>query len=76
MGRRRKTRVDKDGVRRFIPNPVVRDLLDEGRRLRPLDMNEIWVRFCEGKYTKAQVQEFYQLIGYSVSGYEEIDFNV
>lgn len=74
MGRRRKTYIDKHGTRRFAGNPVVRDLLDAARDGRTLDLNAIWVDYCRSRYTKEEMREFYQLLGYSVSGYEEIDF--
>jgi hypothetical protein len=76
MARRRRTYSDKLGTTRFVPNSVVRDLLDFGKEGRPLDLNAIWVRYCAGKYTMQEMREFYQLINYSVSGYEEIEFNL
>jgi hypothetical protein len=72
---RRRTYTDGHGTLRFVGNPVVRDLVDEARAGRQFDMNAIWIRYCESKYTKQQMREFYQLMGYSVSGYEEIDFD-
>lgn len=75
MGRRRRTYTDSLGTRRFAPNRIVRNLLDSARDGRVLDLNAIWIDYCNGRYAKAEMREFYQLLGYSVGGYEEIDFD-
>jgi uncharacterized protein YqfA (UPF0365 family) len=75
MGRRRKTYTDGNGTLRFVPNRVVRDLLDAAKAGRQLDLNAIWADYCDGRYAKAEMQEFYQLINYSISGYDEINFD-
>ena len=62
---------DRNGVVRFKPNRIVCDLLDWCRDHRGLDLNEIAVR-TGTRYTQAERQEFYQLIGYSVDGYQDI----
>ena len=72
---RRRTYIDEHGTKRFVPNPVVRDLLDAARDGHKRDLNDIWIDYCNGRYTKAEMREFYQLINYSISGYEEIDFD-
>jgi len=58
---------DEDGVLRFKKNAIVRALLDTGR----LDMNDIMVL----PFSADDRQQFAQLIGYSVSGYEELSYH-
>jgi hypothetical protein len=58
--------IDDCGVLRFVGNPIVRDLLDG----RVHDMNSIAL----GDYTIAQHQEFARLIGYSLSGYQDLSY--
>ena len=59
---------DPHGVRRFKKNAIVRALLDEG----PLDMNKISMR----DFSDEDRRQFAQLIGYSVSGYEELNYSI
>ena len=56
---------DSDGVVRFRANAIVRWLLDAG----PFDMNQIGL--LPG-ISQEDREQFYQLIGYSVSGYGEL----
>lgn len=64
---------DEQGVRRFRANRIVRDLLDAATEGRRYDLNEIWRQAKgHGKYTLPELQELYQLIGYSLDGYGEI----
>lgn len=64
---------DEHGIRRFKGNAVVRYLLDEATAGRKCDMNDLAVQ-CKfaRKFTSADWQEFYQMIGYSLSGYGDI----
>ena len=56
--------VDDHGVKRYKKNGVVRLLLDFGNH----DLNKIAYLYQEGLFTRDDVVQFYQLIGYSVSG--------
>ena len=56
----------KSGVLRFKPNKLVRFLLDAG----PFDMNKLALM----NFSKADRQQFAQLIGYSLSGYSELPY--
>ncbi len=57
---------DPAGVVRFRENRIVRDLLEEA----PYDLNEIAVR----QYSPEDRMQFAQLIGYSISGYADLQF--
>lgn len=61
--------IDGDGRPRFRANAVVEALLEAARQ-RGFDMNEL----ARGAQTAPQEdwEQFYQLIGYSVSGYHEL----
>jgi hypothetical protein len=54
----------KDGCLRFRKNAIVCLLLDNGG----FDMNRLWLM----EFSKSDWTQFYQLIGYSVSGFYEI----
>ena len=49
---------------RFVANDIVRYLLDNGG----IDLNQIAVL----PFSKEDIEHFYQLIGYSLSGYSEL----
>lgn len=55
-----------DGVVRFTQNRIVSRL--------PYDMNQIVRDYCEGKYTQAEMMQFAQLIGYSISGFGDLNY--
>lgn len=55
---------DEDGVIRFKRNAIVRLLLDTGK----LTLNDL---ACMS-FSQTDWQQFYQLIGYSVSGYGDL----
>lgn len=57
---------DEEGVRRFVPNTLVRHLLDEDG----LDMNEL----AAVEATDEERAQFAQLIGYSVSRYADLSY--
>lgn len=61
---------DERGVMRFWPNRIVRYLLDNGG----IDMNKISYLAAMGTFTKADQEQFAQLIGYSVSGAGDLDY--
>ena len=58
----------EDGVRRFKKNAIVRWLLDAG----PFDMNIIAVT----PFSLEDRRQFAQLIGYSVSGYQDRSYSL
>ena len=61
--------VEVDGIRRYQANRIIRYLLDMSTRV---NLNDIFGMYDAKIFTEAEVKEFYQLIGYSVSGYREI----
>ena len=60
---------DDHGVVRFVDNPIVRYLLDNG----PFDMNHLAVAFSAPEY-REDAEQFAQLIGYSLSGFSELSY--
>lgn len=62
-----KIHIAKDGVARFVPNPIVEYLLDKG----PFDLNHL---FVQDGFSKADWEQFAQLIGYSVSGWRDLSY--
>jgi hypothetical protein len=62
-----------DDVLRFRANRVVRYLLDSARQNK-VGLNELWAYALAAGVYREEMQEFYRLIGYSLSGYGEIDF--
>ena len=67
----RETYIDEHGTERFKPNKVVEYILLRGTR-DGADMNTLWIMYNTGFFTLEEMKEFYQLINYSISGYEEI----
>jgi hypothetical protein len=60
----------KDGVIRFKANAIVRWLVDSEQ----IDLNQISIYCQEHRVPKTDVEQFWQLLGYSVSGYRYLDF--
>lgn len=60
----------KDGRPRFKENPIVRFLLDNGG----YDMNKLAVLAKSAGWTKDDESQFAQLIGYSTSGFGELNY--
>ena len=60
-----------DGVVRFKENPIVRSLVEAAMEGLKIDLNDIWSM----GFKDEDLREFYQLIGYSVSGYGGIFHN-
>jgi hypothetical protein len=60
--------LDEDGTTRFQANTIVRYLLDEGRRRQLFTIDQIWWL----PFSREDLRQFYQLLGYSVGGYGEI----
>jgi hypothetical protein len=57
---------DDKGILRFKHNAIVRSLLDDG----PYDMNNLSVM----TFSSEDREQFAQLIGYSLSGFFELDY--
>jgi len=58
---------DKNVIR-FKRNGIVRFLLDNGS----FDMNKLWLMLGSDIFSIEDMEQFYQLIGYSASGFGEI----
>lgn len=58
------------GTLRFKANPIVRYLLDNGG----IDLNQIAALAANGMFTNADQEQFAMLIGYSLSGFGELNF--
>ena len=65
-----KNREIKDGS--FVGNRVVSYLLTAARAGAKADINLLWDLANQDFFTKDEMREFYQLIGYSEGGYGEI----
>ena len=61
--------LDLSGVVRFKPNPIVLHLLKEAEKVG-CDLN----RIAQLGFDAASRRQFAQLIGYSVSGYGELNY--
>lgn len=61
--------VADDGVIRFRRNKIVIDLLNKARKQGGFGLNEI---VTNHSYSTEDLDQLYQLIGYSVSGYGEL----
>jgi len=61
--------VEVNGILRFKPNRVVRYLLDHGG----IDLNRLAFEFSGKEYNDERAQ-LAQLIGYSLSGFSELDY--
>ena len=61
-----RVQYDKDGIRRFVPNPIVEYLLKHGG----INLNEL---ACKG-FDNEDFEQFAQLIGYSVSGFGGLSY--
>jgi hypothetical protein len=59
---------DGDGIERFKQNRVISYLLKFGI----IDLNDLFSMYQIGLFERLEMEELYQLIGYSVSGYYEI----
>jgi hypothetical protein len=57
---------DEYDIKRFKPNMVIRYLKTK------ISLNDLWGLYNEGFFSEEEMKEFYQLIGYPISGYEEI----
>lgn len=62
---------DKNGTARFAENRIITKLLDVARTTG-YDINSLHMDAQEGKFSIEEIEQFNQLIGYSVSGFGEI----
>jgi len=60
--------IDSQGVLRFKKNKIVDFLLDNGG----IDLNRLWRLWGSGLFPIEDMEQFYQLIGYSISGFNEM----
>jgi len=64
------TIVDEDGiVQRYHGNRIVRYLLDTSDKV---NLNQIWMMYHNSLFTEDEMKEFYKMIGYSLTDYNEI----
>lgn len=64
----------KDGVIRFRKNMVLCFLLEEAREGRKCDLNRIAQQRFSANWPADDVEQFWQMLGYSVSGYGDLSF--
>ena len=67
-GEPRATYIDEFECQRFVPNDVLALLFKDNK----LDMDAIYTAFMADDFNLEAYQEFYQHIGFSVSGFEQI----
>ena len=60
--------VVSDNRVRFKANKIVRYLLDHGG----INLNQIYNLLAEEEFSQEDIDQFYQLIGYSVDGYDSL----
>lgn len=65
---------DKGGVIRFRENKLVNFLLDEAREGRKCDLNRLALITQERAFPHDDVEQFWQMLGYSVSAYGGLSF--
>lgn len=70
-GKKHKT-VTMDGVQRFKENRIVSAFQEAASNGMKFDMNLLWIMYQRGAFTRAEMMQFYRLIGYSVCGFEEV----
>lgn len=62
------TFIDDHGVQRFVPNAVLNYMFNNDQ----LDMNKLFLAFMREKFSLDAYQELYCMIGFSVTGFEEL----
>ncbi|MCK4976155.1 MAG: hypothetical protein KAS36_04440 [Anaerolineales bacterium] len=65
----RETYIDEFGTEKFEPNMIVIYLLEHCDHV---DLNRIWNLYGRGLFSSADLKDFYQMINYTVGGYEEL----
>jgi hypothetical protein len=66
-----KTELISD-VQRFIENKAITSFIDAANDGIKRNLNDVWLDYYKGLYTKEEMRELYRLMGYSVCGYDEI----
>lgn len=61
---------DKEGIVRFKSNKIIQYLMEQGRIGAKFNLNTIPL----GVFPQEDVEQFFQLQGYSLCGYEELSF--
>lgn len=67
-GEPKATYLDEHGVQRFVPGGVIVFLFENNQ----IDMNRLFLAFMADEFTLEDYQEFYQDLGFSVCGFEEV----
>lgn len=62
------TYLDEYGVQRFIPCGVIQYLFENDQ----VDMNQLFTAFLNDEFTLEEYQSFYQDLGFSIGGFEEV----
>lgn len=65
--------IDARGIPRFKANPII-ELLRAEAADNGTNLHDVLTGYARGLYTQADVEQLYQLMGYSVSGYCELSF--
>jgi len=63
-----ETYIDEHDVQRFIPCGVLTFLWENDQ----IDMNQLFTAFMADEFTLEEYQSFYQDLGFSVGGFEEV----
>jgi len=68
----RPIETSSDGTRRFVGNSVVRYVLAQAVRRKKCNLDHLSAVSESGAFTESEMREFYQLIGFSVRGYQQL----
>lgn len=71
-GKKYKTVFDEGGVERFSKNRVVAMVFQSAQAGRKFRMDDIARWHENDAFSRAEVQQFYRLIGYTVAGFSSI----
>ena len=66
--------MDQHNIIRFQRNQIIQDVAAAAFVGRQLSINQIIVNVAQGEYTKNDWEQFSQLTGWSVSGYNDITY--
>ena len=64
--------IEEDGQRKFEGNRIVKHLLSVAKSGNKADLNLIWEMYSDGLFTRNELKELYQLMGFPISGYLEL----
>jgi len=67
-GEPKATYLDEHGVQRFVPGEVVQYMFGNDQ----IGMNQLFTAFMNEEFTLEAYQEFYQDLGFSLGGFEEV----